>query len=126
MTNFEMVKEFHRTFGQCRAIDPMFPDEDITDLRIELIEEEFDELKAAVFDKNMTEVADALTDLAYVIYGMADIYGIDLDACFREVHRSNMSKLGEDGQPIKRSDGKFLKGPNYSPPDLKTVLGINP
>jgi hypothetical protein len=104
----------------------MFPDEDITDLRIELIEEEFDELKAAVFDKNMTEVADALTDLAYVIYGMADIYGIDLDACFREVHRSNMSKLGEDGQPIKRSDGKFLKGPNYSPPDLKTVLGINP
>jgi len=124
MTNFEMVKEFHMAFGQCCAKRPTFPDDDITDLRIELIEEEFDELKAAVFDKNMIEVADALTDLAYVIYGMADIYGIDLDACFREVHRSNMSKLGDDGKPILRADGKFLKGPNYSPPDLKTVLGI--
>ena len=125
MTNFEMVQEFHRAFGQQVATVPTLADGPVEDLRFELITEEFSELADALRKRNIVEVADALTDLAYVVYGMADIYGIDLDACFREVHRSNMSKLGEDGKPIKRADGKFLKGPNYSPPDLKTVLGIN-
>lgn len=125
MTNLEMVREFHRAFGQQVATVPTFADGSVEDLRFELITEEFSELADALRKRNIVEVADALTDLAYVVYGMADIYGIDLDACFREVHRSNMSKLGEDGKPILRADGKFLKGPNYSPPDLKTVLGIN-
>jgi predicted HAD superfamily Cof-like phosphohydrolase len=124
MTNFEMVREFHRAFGQQVASVPTLAGGAVEELRYDLIAEEFNELDEALIDRNIVEVADALTDLAYVVYGMADIYGIDLDACFREVHRSNMSKLGEDGQPIKRADGKFLKGPNYSPPDLKTVLGI--
>lgn len=124
MTNFEMVQEFHRAFGQQVAKVPTLADGSVEDLRFELITEEFSELADALRKRNIVEVADALTDLAYVVYGMADIYGIDLDACFREVHRSNMSKLGEDGKPILRADGKFLKGPHYSPPDLKTVLGI--
>lgn len=125
MTNFEMVQEFHRAFGQQVAKVPTLAELPVENLRIDLIAEELDELAVALVEGNIFEVADALTDLAYVVYGMADIYGIDLDVCFREVHRSNMSKLGEDGKPILRADGKFLKGPNYSPPDLKTVLGIN-
>jgi predicted HAD superfamily Cof-like phosphohydrolase len=124
MTNFEMVREFHRAFGQQVASVPTLAGGAVEELRYDLIAEEFNELDEALIDRNIVEVADALTDLAYVVYGMADIYGIDLDACFREVHRSNMSKLGEDGKPILRADGKFLKGLNYSPPDLKTVLGI--
>ena len=126
MTNFEMVREFHRVFGQQVATVPTLAHRTVEQLRYDLIAEEFNELDEALIDRNIVAVADALTDLAYVVYGMADIYGIDLDACFREVHRSNMSKLGDDGKPILRADGKFLKGPNYSPPDLKTVLGINP
>ena len=124
MTNFEMVQEFHRAFGQKVAKVPTLAGCAVEDLRYDLIAEEFNELDEALIDRNIVAVADALTDLAYVVYGMADIYGIDLDVCFQEVHRSNMSKLGEDGKPILRADGKFLKGPNYSPPDLKTVLGI--
>lgn len=124
MTNFEMVQEFHIAFGQCRAKRPTFPDAEIRQARLEFLDEEYMELEDAEIADDIVEVADALTDIIYFAYGMADIYGIDLDACFREVHRSNMSKLGEDGKPIKRADGKFLKGPNYSPPDLKSVLGI--
>ncbi len=89
-----------------------------------LIKEELQELFVAMAEKDIVEVADALTDILYVTYGAGHAFGIDLDACFREVQRSNMSKLGEDGKPIYREDGKILKGPDYSEPDLKKVLDI--
>ena len=105
-------------------IRPSFPEEEIQNLRKDLIEEELDELTYALANKNMVEIADALTDLLYVVYGAGHAFGIDLDDCFAEVHRSNMSKLGPDFRPIKREDGKVMKPATYSPPDLKTVLAI--
>jgi predicted HAD superfamily Cof-like phosphohydrolase len=117
-TTYELVKEFHRTFGVPELSSAGFPDNKRRALRLELIEEEFHELLDAEDEDNLVEVADALSDLSYVIAGMALEYGIDLDACVNEVHRSNMSKLGADGRPIYRDDGKVIKGPNYSPPDL--------
>ena len=87
-----------------------------------MIEEELDELNLAIDNQDLVEVADALTDLLYVVYGAGHAFGIDLDECFKEVHRSNLSKLGEDFKPIKREDGKVLKPNTYSPPDLKFVL----
>lgn len=122
MTNFDKVKEFHDTYDVKYADSPQFPDINIIDLRTGLIEEELKELYEAIAEKNIVEVADALSDLLYVVYGMGHVFGIDLDATFAEVHRSNMSKLGEDGKPIRREDGKVLKGPNYSPPDLTFIL----
>ena len=122
MTNFEKVKEFHNTYGVITHTKPTFPDTDTTILRVDLIEEELKELNEALAEKDIIEVADALTDLLYVIYGMGDVFGIDLDKTFAEVHRSNMSKLGEDGKPVRRADGKVLKGPNYSPPDLTFIM----
>ena len=112
------------TFGQEVKRSPEFPDLDTVALRYELIKEELQELFVAMAEKDMVEVADALTDILYVTYGAGHAFGIDLDACFREVQRSNMSKLGEDGKPIYREDGKILKGPDYSEPDLKKVLDI--
>lgn len=91
-------------------------------LRVALIEEEVSELKKALLDGNLIEVADALADIAYVVYGAAITYGIDLDAVIAEVHRSNMTKMGEDGKPIRRADGKVLKGPRYEPPNIAAVL----
>ena len=119
VSNFERVRDFMTTFGQEVKTGPEFPSEDIQKLRDELIHEEFNEFLAA---DNLVDVADALTDLLVVIYGAGHAYGIDLDECFKEVHRSNMSKLGEDGKPIYREDGKVLKGPNYSKPNLNAVL----
>ncbi len=124
MTNFERVQEFHRAFGQQVATVPTLANDDVMNLRINLIDEELTELETAIHDNDIVEVADALTDLAYVVYGMADIYGIDLDACFRCVHESNMAKLGPDGKPIFRADGKILKPDGWTKPDLATVLGI--
>ena len=118
MTNFEKVKEFMTTFGQEVKNKSEFPNEKIVELRKKLIEEEFNELKDAINDNDIVEVADALTDLLYVVYGMGAAMGIELDYCFGEVHSSNMSKLGEDGEPIYREDGKVLKGSNYKPPNL--------
>ena len=123
VSNFERVREFMTTFGQEVKTSPEFPSEDIQKLRDELIHEEFNEFLAA---DNLVDVADALTDLLVVIYGAGHAYGIDLDECFKEVHRSNMSKLGEDGKPIYREDGKVLKGPNYSKPNLEAVLNAHP
>lgn len=120
-SNFEMVEEFHEMGDQEVKKTPEFPEEDVQDLRIDLIQEEFMELIDAIDDKDIVEVADALTDLLYVVYGAGHAFGIDLDACFREVHRSNMSK-GINGKLKKASSGKVLKGKNYSPPDLKSVL----
>ena len=122
MTNFEKVKEFMNVFGQEIKNKAEFPNEKIIDLRKKLIEEEFKELKDAIKDDDIVEVADALTDILVVTYGAGVAFGIDLDKCFEEVHRSNMSKLSQEGKPIYNEFGKVMKGPNYSPPDLKKLI----
>jgi len=123
-TNFELVGDFMESMDQEVRIKPTFPDDRIQKLRLDLIEEELDELQYGIDNKDLVEIADALTDLLYVVYGAGHSFGIDLDECFHEVHRSNMSKLGPDFKPIKREDGKVMKPATYSPPDLKTVLAI--
>ena len=122
MTNFEKVKIFMKTFGQEVKEKSSFSSDKINKLRVNLIKEELEELKIAVDSKNLIEVADALTDILYVTYGAGHAFGINLDKCFDEVQRSNMSKLGEDGKPIYNEFGKVMKGPNYSKPDLKQFL----
>ena len=119
MSNFTDVKTFMKTFGQIIKTKPQFPEEKTMQLRYDLIKEELDELEIAMKTKNMKEIADALTDILYVTYGAGCAYGIDLDKCFKEVQRANMSKLGEDGKPIFNEKGKVMKGPNYSAPNLK-------
>ena len=111
-----------KTFGQEVKKEPSFSTDNINQLRISLIQEELDELKEAMHNKDLIEVADALTDLLYVTYGTGHAFGIDLDKCFNEVQNSNMSKLGDDGKPIYNEKGKVLKGPNYFKPDLKKFL----
>ena len=117
-----------QTFGQDVLTTPTMPDPCVTDLRIDLIEEELNELLVAVHDprianrERLTEIADALTDILYVTYGAGHAFGIDLDKCFEEVHNSNMSKLDENGKPIYREDGKVMKGENYFKPNLRKVL----
>jgi len=122
MTNFGKVEEFMDAFGQNVEAEPQWSS--VAELRYALIEEELHELREALDDKNIVEVADALTDLLYVVYGAGHAFGIDLDKCFAEVQRSNMSKLGEDGKPIYRDDGKVMKGPNFSEPQLKECLNL--
>ena len=122
MTNFEKVKEFMTTFGQEVKNKAEFPNEKVIELRNKLIDEEFNELKDAIKENNLIEVADALTDILVVTYGAGVAFGIDLDKCFKEVHRSNMSKLSEDGKPIYNEFGKVMKGPNYFKPNLKQYL----
>tara|TARA_B100000401_G_scaffold241387_1_gene163722 strand:+ start:299 stop:673 length:375 start_codon:yes stop_codon:yes gene_type:complete len=122
MTNFEKVGVFMKTFGQEVKSKPSFSSEKINQLRISLIQEELDELKEAMDNKDLLEVADALTDLLYVTYGAGHAFGIDLNKCFNEVQNSNMSKLGEDGKPIFNEFGKVMKGPNYFKPDLGKFL----
>jgi predicted HAD superfamily Cof-like phosphohydrolase len=118
MTNFNSVKKFMEVFGQEVKTKAEFPSEKIIKLRYNLIKEELDEFEEALKDKNLKEVADALTDILYVTYGAGHAFGIDLDKCFDEVQRSNMSKLGEDGKPIYNEHGKVMKGPKYFQPDL--------
>tara|TARA_B100001029_G_scaffold51695_1_gene41377 strand:- start:694 stop:1065 length:372 start_codon:yes stop_codon:yes gene_type:complete len=118
MTNFISVKKFMETFGQEVKTKPEFPSDKIVKLRYDLIKEELDEFAQAIKDRDITEVADSLTDILYVTYGAGIAFGIDLDKCFDEVQRSNMSKLGEDGKPIYNENGKVMKGPNYFQPDL--------
>ena len=122
MTNFESVKMFMKTFGQEIKEKADFPDEKITLLRLELIKEEFEELKQAIENKDIKEVADALTDILYVTYGAGHAFGIDLDKCCKEVQSSNMSKLGSDGKPIYNANGKVMKGPNYFKPNLNKFV----
>ena len=122
MSNFEDVKTFMKTFGQIVKTKSEFPDEKTMNLRFDLIKEELNELEQAMKSKNLKEVADALTDILYVTYGAGCAYGIDLDKCFKEVQRSNMSKLGKDGKPIYNEKGKVMKGPNYSEPNLKKFI----
>jgi len=121
-TNFELVGDFMQVFGQEIKDIPEMPSEEIQQLRVELIAEELEEFKDALAAMDIVEVADALTDLLYVVYGAGHSFGLDLDCCFAEVHASNMSKLGEDGQPVYRSDGKVLKGPKFFKPNLEYVL----
>jgi len=124
VTNFAKVKEFMETFGQNVKEVSTWPNNPNTKhLRIDLIGEELNELMTAVSNDDFTGIANALTDILYVTYGAGHTFGINLDACFQEVHSSNMSKLGEDGKPIYNEDGKVLKGPNYREPDLKSILG---
>jgi len=118
MTNFQKVKTFMETFGQEVKSKPSFSSEKINNLRYNLIKEELEELKQAIDNKDLLEVADALTDLLYVTYGAGHSFGINLDDCFNEVQNSNMSKLGIDGKPIYNEAGKVMKGPNYFKPDL--------
>ena len=122
MTNFNKVGVFMKTFGQEIKNKPSFSTEKINQLRISLIQEEVDELKEAMANNDLLEVADALTDLLYVTYGAGHAFGIDLDKCFNEVQESNMSKLGPDGKPIYNESGKVMKGPNYFKPDLSKFL----
>jgi len=122
MTNFESVKKFMETFGQEIKEKAGFPNEKITSLRYDLIKEELDELKEAMDNKDIKEVADALTDILYVTYGAGHAFGINLDKCFEEVQNSNMSKLGSDGEPIYNDSGKVMKGPNYFKPDLSKFV----
>ena len=122
MSNFEDVKKFMETFGQMVRTKPQFPDEDTMQLRYDLIKEELNELEQAMKTKNLKEIADALTDILYVTYGAGYAYGINLDKCFKEVQRANMSKLGNDGKPIYNEKGKVMKGPNYSEPNLKQFV----
>ena len=121
-TNFELVGDFMQAFGQDVETEPTWPDFSTRELRLELIREEYEELEEALENRDLVEVADALTDLLYVVYGAGHTFGLDLDDCFDEVHASNMSKLGNDGRPLKREDGKVLKGPNFFEPDLKSIL----
>ena len=122
MTNFESVRKFMETFGQEIKEKAQFPNEKITSLRHDLIKEELDELKEAMNNNDIKEVADALTDILYVTYGAGHAFGINLDKCFEEVQNSNMSKLGSDGKPIYNDKGKVMKGPNYFKPDLNKFI----
>ena len=122
MTNFEKVKLFMLTYGQEVKTKSEFSDDKTNKLRVDLIKEELDELTNAMKEKDLTEVADALTDILYVTYGAGHAFGIDLDKCFDEVQNSNMSKLNENGKPIYNESGKVMKGPNYFKPDLSKFV----
>ena len=122
MTNFENVKKFMQTFGQEVRTKASFPNDKITNLRINLIKEELLELEEAIEKKDIKEVADALTDILYVTYGAGHAFGINLDKCFEEVQNSNMSKLGPDGKPIYNEQGKVMKGPDYFKPNLNKFV----
>jgi predicted HAD superfamily Cof-like phosphohydrolase len=124
MTNFDMVRDFMNAFEQEVKTKTEMPDKQTQVLRYALIAEELNEFVDAMKKEDLVEVADALTDLLYVVYGAGHAFGIDLDKCFAEVQRSNMSKLGEDGKPIYRDDGKVMKGSNFSEPELKECLNL--
>ena len=122
MSNFNKVGTFMKTFGQEVKNKPSFSSDKINKLRIDLIKEELNELQEAMKNNDLLEVADALTDILYVTYGAGHAFGIDLDKCFEEVQNSNMSKLGENGQPIYNDSGKVMKGPNYFKPVLSKFV----
>ena len=118
------VADFHNTFKAPIIINPAIPPKDRAILRVALLQEELDELKKAIDDNDLVEVADALCDLQYVLSGAVLEFGLGdkFPELFDEVQRSNMSKLGEDGKPIYREDGKVMKGPNYFKPNFEEIL----
>ena len=122
MTNFQKVGVFMKTFGQEVKTKSELSNEKINNLRINLIDEELEELKTAIKHNDILEVADALTDILYVTYGAGHAFGINLDKCFEEVQNSNMSKLDIDGKPIFNESGKVMKGPKYFKPDLSKFI----
>ena len=122
MSNFNKVGTFMKTFGQEVKTKPSFSSDKINKLRIDLIKEELEELQEAMKNNDLLEVADALTDILYVTYGAGHAFGIDLDKCFNEVQNSNMSKLGENGEPIYNESGKVMKGPKYFKPNLSKFV----
>ena len=122
MSNFSKVGIFMKTFGQEVKNKHSFSTDKINKLRLDLIKEELSELTDAMNNKDLLEVADALTDILYVTYGAGHAFGIDLDKCFDEVQNSNMSKLDENGKPIYNEHGKVMKGPNYFKPDLSKFV----
>ena len=122
MSNFKRVKKFMKTFGQEVKTKPSFSSDKINNLRLDLIKEELSELTEAMNNKDLLEVADALTDILYVTYGAGHAFGINLDKCFEEFQNSNMSKLDENGKPIYNEHGKVMKGPNYFKPDLSKFV----
>lgn len=124
MNSLDLVREFHAAFGQDDAAAPRIGNDGINELRLKLIREETDELALALAEGDAVDVLDALTDLQYVLDGAYLQLGFAAvkDRALVEVHRSNMSKIGEDGRPVHRDDGKILKGPNYSPPNLRPML----
>lgn len=122
MSNFEKVKQFHEAFGHLIGVEPGWIPGDKEAMHLKLITEEAKEVNEAVENFDFVNLAQELADLLYVTYSFAIALGIDIDEVFDAVHTSNMSKLGDDGKPIYREDGKVLKGPNYSPPDIKAVL----
>ena len=122
MTNFQSVKKFMQTFGQEVRTKASFPENKKIALRLSLIKEELAELEEAIEKKDIKEAADALTDILYVTYGAGHAFGIDLDRCFEEVQKSNMSKLADDGKPIYNDQGKVMKGPNYFKPNLSKFI----
>ena len=122
MSNFSKVGVFMKTFGQEVKDKPSFSTDKINKLRLDLIKEELSELTDAINNKDLLEVADALTDILYVTYGAGHAFGIDLDKCFDEVQNSNMSKLDDNGKPIYNENGKVMKGPNYFKPDLSKFV----
>ena len=122
MSNFSKVGTFMKTFGQEVKTKPSLSTEKINKLRVDLIKEELEELTEAMNNRDLLEVADALTDILYVTYGAGHAFGIDLDQCFEEVQNSNMSKLDENGKPIYNNSGKVMKGPNYFKPDLSKFV----
>jgi predicted HAD superfamily Cof-like phosphohydrolase len=121
-TPFEKLWDFHTAFGQVRTTVPVLPGNDVRKLRRNLLREEFNEYVDGEENNDIVEIADALTDIIYIAYGTGVSYGLPMDEIFNEVHRSNMSKLGEDGKPVYREDGKVLKGPNYSRPDIASIV----
>ena len=124
MSNFRKVGIFMKTFGQEVKTQPSFSTDKINKLRIDLIKEELEELTDAMHNKDLLEVADALTDILYVTYGAGHAFGIDLDKCFEEVQNSNMSKLDENGKPIYNDVGKVMKGPGYFKPDFSKIIKV--
>ena len=122
MTHSEMVKEFHRIYSVYISDKPELPKQETRDLRVSLLKEEWNEYLLGEFNDDLVEIADALGDMLYIIHGTAISYGIPLDKVFDEIHRSNKSKLGDDGQPIYREDGKVLKGPNFFSPDVAGII----
>tara|TARA_Y100000590_G_scaffold117517_1_gene134327 strand:- start:54 stop:422 length:369 start_codon:yes stop_codon:yes gene_type:complete len=122
MTNFEKVRLFMSTFGQEVKTKPGLSSKKINNLRISLINEELEEFKLAIKNNDLKEAIDALTDILYVTYGAGHAFGVNLDQCFEEVQKSNMSKLGKDGKPIYNEDGKVMKGPSYFKPDLSKFI----
>lgn len=122
VTNFECVGDFMQVFGQEVLDKPTLPNKGLAKLRVDLIIEELEELREALLEGDIVETADALTDILYVTYGAGHAFGIDLDACLQEVHRSNMTKLDTNGKPLYREDGKVMKGPGYEKPQLAKLI----